>query len=158
MGSRFINARVESVHYKLSFSNAFRIRRCLVPANGWFEWQRTRLGKQPFFLALADGSPLSFAAPWDRWDKGSETHESFTIITTPASPGLADIHHRQPAIIERDRFDDWLDPMSSVPWLLQLGREPRAGPYERRAVSTRVNSVQNDDPGIPAPVSEERLM
>ena len=84
--------------------------------------------------------------------------ESFSIITTMASPTLADIHHRQPAIIDPDRFDDWLDPTSPVSRLLQLVREPRAGPYERRAVSTRVNSVQNDDPGIPAPVSEERLM
>ena len=72
--------------------------------------------------------------------------------------GLTDIHHCQPAIIDSDRFADWLDPTSPVPRLLQLVREPRAGPYERRAVSTRVNSVQNDDPGIPARVSEERLM
>ena len=149
--------RAETVHTKPSFGAKFRSRRCLVLANGWFEWQRTGHGKQPYFLALADGSPLSFAAPWDRWDKGSETHESFTIITTPASPGLADIHHRQPAIIEPDRFDEWLDPMSPVPRLLDLVREPRAGPYERRAVSTRVNSFRNDDPDILVPMPERGL-
>ncbi len=125
---------------------------------GRFTQKLTRRGKQPYFLVLADGSLLSFAALWERWDKGGEPLESVSIITTTASPTLADIHHRQPAIIDSDRFADWLDPTSPVPRLLQLVREPRAGPYERRAVSTRVNSVQNDDPGIPAPVSEERLM
>ena len=99
MGIRLINARSETVHHKPSFGAAFRSRRCLVPADGWFEWQRAGRGKQPYFLTLADGSPLSFAALWERWGKGSDSLESFTIITTAASPGLADIHHRQPAII-----------------------------------------------------------
>ena len=70
---------------------------------------------------------------------------------------LADIHHRQPAIIDSNRFDDWLDPTSPGPWLLELVREPRAGPYERRPVSTRVNSVQNDDPDILLAVPEKGL-
>ena len=148
MGARLINARAETVHAKPSFGTAFRSRRCLVPANGWFEWQRTGVGKQPYYLALADGSPLSFAALWERWGGGGEFMESFTIITTTAAPQLAGIHDRQPAIIDPDQFDDWLDPTSPVPWLLELVREPRAGPYERRPVSTRVNRVQNDDPGI----------
>ena len=83
--------------------------------------------------------------------------ESFTIITTAASTALADIHHRQTAIIYPDRFDDWLDPTSPVPRLLELVREPRAGPYERRAVSTRVNSVQNDDPDSLVAMSRQAL-
>ena len=97
--------------------------------------------------------PLSIAALWERWNKGGEPLESFTIITTAASPGLADIHDRQPAIIDPDRFDDWLDPMSPAPRLLDLVREPYGGPYERRAVSTRVNSVRNGDPDILVPMS-----
>ena len=129
-----------------------------MPANGWFEWQRTGRGKQPFFLALEDGPPLSFAAVWERWTKGGESLESFTIVTKAASPELADIHHRQPAIIDSDGFDDWLDPVSPLPQLLELVRGPNAGPYERRPVSTRVNRVQNDDPGILDPVSEKRLI
>ncbi len=83
--------------------------------------------------------------------------ESFAIITTAASPALADIHHRQPAIIDADRFEEWFDPTSSVPRLLKLVREPRAGPYERHAVSTRVNSVRNDDPDILVPMTESGL-
>ena len=157
MGTRLINARVETVHTNPSFGAVFRSRRCLVPANGWFEWQRTGHGKQPFFLALEDGSPLSFAALWEHWDNDGGALESFTIITTAASPALADIHHRQPAIIDSDRFDDWLDPASPLLRLLELVREPRAGPYERRAVSPRVNSVQNDDPDILVAMSRQAL-
>ena len=154
MGTRLINAKSETVHVKPSFGSAFRSRRCLVPANGWFEWQQTGHGKQPYFLAHADGSPLSFAALWERWNKGDDSIESFAIITTGACPALADIHHRQPAIIDPDRFDGWLDPTSSVPWLLELVRKPTADPYKRRAVSTRVNSVRNDDPDILVSMSE----
>ena len=152
-GVRLINARAETVYTKPSYGTAFLSRRCLVPANGWFEWQRTGHGKQPYFLTLADGSPLSFAALRERWDKGGDPLESFTIITTAAAPGLADIHHRQPAIIDAELFDDWLDPTSPVGRLLELVRELRAGPYERRTVSSRVNSVRNDDPDILVPMS-----
>ncbi len=154
MGTRLINARAETVHTKPSYGDAFRSRRCLVPANGWFEWQATGRGKQPYFLVLADGSPLSFAALWERWDKDEKSLESFTIITTAASPHLADIRHRQPAIVHPGRSAEWLDLTSPAPRLLDLVRESHGGPYERRAVSTRVNSVRHDDPGILAPRSE----
>ena len=98
-GSRLINARAESVHFKPSFRAAFRRRRCLLPVNGWFEWQQSGRRKQPYFLTLNNGSPLSLAALWERWEKGSGPLETFTIITTVASPSLEDLHHRQPAII-----------------------------------------------------------
>ena len=156
IGSRLINARSESVHFKPSFSAAFRSRRCLVPANGWFEWKRAGPSRQPWFVALARGSPLSLAALWECWDKSGEPVESFTIITTAASPALADIHERQPAVIPPGRFTQWLDPASPLPQLLDLVREPCAGPFEPRAVSTRVNRVANDDPGILVPLSKNR--
>ena len=157
IGARLINARAETVHAKPSFSAAFRSRRCLVPANGWFEWQRTGNARQPCFLALADGSPLSFAALWERWDQGETCLESFTIITTAACPELADIHPRQPVVLVPARVADWLDPSSPAPHLLDLVREPHTGPYERRTVSTRVNSVANDDPDILTPAAGEGL-
>ena len=150
--SRLINARSETVHQKPSFRAAFRSRRCLVPADGWFEWKRAGGVKQPYHLSLADRSPLSFAGLWERWEKGGEVLESFTIITTNASPGLAHIHHRQPAIIDPSQFDDWLDPASSTPRLLELARRSHAGPFQQRPVSTRVNSVRNDDPDLLAPL------
>ena len=153
IAARLINARAETVQNKPSYGAAFRSRRCLVPANGWFEWQRTGHGKQPYFLGLPDGLPVSFAALWESWGKKEDSLESFTIITTVASSELADIHGRQPAIVDSDRFADWLDPSSPPPRLLDLVREPHAGPYERYAVSTRVNSVGNDDPDILAPIS-----
>ena len=153
-GSRLINARAETVHYKPSFRAAFRLRRCLLPVDGWFEWQHRGRGKQPYYLTLADGSPLSFAALWERWDPGGAPLETFTIITTAASPGLKEIHHRQPAIIDPRWFTEWLDLRAPLPALLELVREPNDGPFERRAVSARVNSVRNDDPDILTPVPE----
>ena len=83
-GSRLINARAESVHYKPSFRSAFRLHRCLLPVDGWFEWQPSGRGKQPYYLTLKDGSPLSLAALWERWDPGGAPLETFTIITTGA--------------------------------------------------------------------------
>ena len=154
IGSRLINARSETVHSKPSFRAAFRSRRCLIPADGWFEWRQTGSGKQPYFLRLSDGSPLSFAALWERWDQDGMPLETFTIITTVASPELQDIHHRQPAIIEPRWFSDWLDPMTPHPALLEVVREPYCGPFEKRPVSTRVNSVRNDDPEILLPITE----
>ena len=157
IGFRLINARSETVHSKPSFASAFRSRRCLVPANGWFEWRKEGRNKQPYFLALADGSPLSFAGLWERWSSPADARETFTIVTTAASPGLADIHHRQPAIVDPARFGDWLDPTSSVSSLLDLVREPYAGPYEKRPVSTRVNNVRHNYPEILEPAPERRL-
>ena len=157
IAGRLVNARSETVHSKPSFRAAFRSRRCLIPADGWFEWQQTGSGKQPYFLTLADGSPLSFAALWERWDPGGGPLETFTIITTPASPELEDIHHRQPAIIEPRWFSEWLDTLAPLPALLEVVRQPYDGPFERRPVSSRVNRVRNDDPDILLPLPESGL-
>ena len=102
------------------------------------------------------GSSCSNAL-WECWDRGRESLESFTIITTAAFPGLADIHHRQPVIVDPDRVADWLDPASPMLRLFELLREPHAGPYERRSISARVNSVGNDDSDILTSVSEKGL-
>lgn len=156
MGARLINARAETVSDKPAYRAAFRTRRCLVPANGWFEWQRAGRGKQPWFVALADGSPVSFAALWERWDKAGDGLETFTIITTEACESLTDIHHRQPAIIPPGHVADWLDPASRPDQLLDLVREPCTGPFEKRPVSTRVNSVANNDVSILSPARLHR--
>ena len=148
IGSRMINARAETVRDKPAYRAAFRFRRCLVPANGWFEWQRSGRVKQPWYIALADGSPLSFAALWERWDRSGDGLETFTIITTEVCEGLTDIHHRQPAIVHPDRFGDWLDPASPSDHLLDMVRRPCTGPFEKRPVSTRVNNAINDDAAI----------
>ena len=151
-GARMINARAETVRDKPAYRAAFRARRCLVPASGWFEWQGARGAKQPWYIAPADGSPLSFAALWERWDRSGDGLETFTIITTEACESLADIHHRQPAIVHPDRFGDWLDPASPSEQLLDLVRKPCTGPFEKRSVGTRVNNAIHDDAAILDPV------
>lgn len=148
MGARLINARAETVSDKPAFRGAFRARRCLVPASGWFEWQGAGHGKQPWFIALENGAPLSFAALWERWEKGQDVLETFTIVTTAACEDLTGIHHRQPAIVPPDHFADWLDRDSRPELLLDLVREPCVGPFEKRPISTRVNRVANDDASI----------
>ena len=104
-----------------------------------------------------DGPPLSLAALWEHWDQVGDPLETLSIITTAASPGLVDIHHCQPAIIDPRWFTQWLDPLTPLPALLELARQPHDGPFERRAVSTRVNSVRNDDPDILTPAQASGL-
>ncbi len=166
IGARLINARAETVHQKPAFRSAFRSRRCLIPANGWFEWRRTGRtgrtgqsggGKQPFFLALEDGSPASFAALWEQWSRDGQHLETFTIVTTVASPALSDIHDRQPVVVDPDDYADWLGPDTPMETLREIIRTPHDGPYEIRPVSDRVNRVSNDTPDILAPLVKNTL-
>ncbi|MXY96426.1 MAG: SOS response-associated peptidase [Gemmatimonadetes bacterium] len=160
IGARMINARAETVQEKPAFRSAFRTRRCLIPANGWFEWKRTGPtggGKQPYFLALESGSPLSFAALWEQWGRGGEHLETFTIITTEASSALVDIHDRQPAVVDPDDYIDWLDPGTPAETLLEIIGTPHEGPYEIRPVSDQVNRVANDTPDILKPLEKQTL-
>ena len=157
IGARLINARAETVHEKPAFRSAFRARRCLIPSNGWFEWKRTGGGKQPYFLALESSAPVSFAALWEQWGRDGQHIESFTIITTEASPGLTDIHDRQPAVVDPDDFTDWLDPGTSQETLQEIIGPPYEGPYEIRPVSDMVNRVANDTPDILTPLVRNTL-
>lgn len=153
MGARLINARAETVHERPAFRAAFRRRRCLIPTDGWFEWRTESVGKQPWFITAADRTPVSFAGLWERWEKGDEPMETFTILTTAAAPALADIHHRQPSIIEADDFEEWLDPDAATERLLVLARRSTEGPFDRWPVSRRVNNARNDDPDLLAPLT-----
>ncbi len=157
IGARLINARAETVHEKPAFRSALRTRRCLIPSNGWFEWKRTGGGKQPYFLALESGAPVSFAALWEQWGRDGQHIESFTIITTEASPGLTDIHNRQPAVVDPDDFTDWLDPGTPQETLQEIIGPPCEGPYEIRPVSDMVNRVANDTPDILTPLVRNTL-
>lgn len=157
IGARLINARAETVHEKPAFRSAFRARRCLIPSNGWFEWKRTGGGKQPYFLALESSAPVSFAALWEQWGRDGQHIESFTIITTEASPGLTDIHDRQPAVVDPDDFTDWLDPGTPQETLKEIIGPPYEGPYEIRPVSDMVNRVANDTPDILTPLVRNTL-
>ena len=99
IGARMINARSETVAEKPSFRRAFKERRCLIPADGFYEWQRTSGGKQPYYLRTKSGRPFAFAGLWESWDgDGSEIH-SCTILTTDANDLVGEVHHRMPVIL-----------------------------------------------------------
>jgi putative SOS response-associated peptidase YedK len=158
IGARMINARAESVAEKPAFRAAFRQRRCLVMADGFYEWQKRDKGpKQPFRVTLADGGPFGFAGLWESWtDKGSgETVETCTIVTTDANELLAPIHDRMPVILVPGDVAAWLNTAAPPEAALALLRPCPAGVLVAYPVSTRVNKVANDDPGVIAPLQEE---
>ena len=111
IGNRMINARSETVTSRRAFRDSFRARRCLVPADGFFEWQpRSGAGKQPFHLTLADGAPFAFAGLYDFWRNAENDRlESFTILTTQPNGLVKPIHDRMPVILPRDSFAPWLE-------------------------------------------------
>jgi putative SOS response-associated peptidase YedK len=154
IGNRMINARGETVADKPAFRAAFRKRRCLVPADGFFEWQRSAAGKQPWFIRAADGEPLAFAGLWELWDaKGTEPPlASCTIITTRANEMMKPLHDRMPVVLAPSAREAWLDPASS-PAALQGLLEPAAeAALEAWPVSLRVNSPANEDASLVEPL------
>jgi putative SOS response-associated peptidase YedK len=152
MASRMINARGETAHEKPSFRAAFRYRRCLVIADGFFEWQAQDSGpKQPLFIHLADHRPFGMAGLYEHWtdpDTG-ELLTTCTIITTAANAFMTPIHQRMPVILPREHYAGWLDPRQTDAAAVRplLGQYP-AGQMAAFPVSRRVNSPANDDPGV----------
>lgn len=149
IGNRMINARAETVTEKPAFRTAWRRRRCLVPADGYYEWQKTGKGKQPFYIRLRDDSPFAMAGLWERWldPETDEPIESCTIITTDANELTRPIHDRMPVILNAADYDLWLDPQVPNPDpLRQLFRPFDSLAMRADPVSTLVNSPRNDDP------------
>ena len=150
IGSRMINARIESVTTKPSFKAAIRHRRCLIPANGFYEWKGQEGGKQPFFLTLPSGEPLAFAGLWEIWrnkDAASdqEPYLSCTIITSEAGESVKDIHDRMPLILAPDAYEEWLDPKKKEPAQLEkLLKSSSVTNLKRYPVSKLVNRVENN--------------
>jgi putative SOS response-associated peptidase YedK len=156
MGARLINARAETLSEKPSFRAAFKRRRCLVVADGFYEWQPRERGKQPFYIQLEDHQPFGFAGLWEHWQSpdGSEI-ESCTIITTEANDLMRPIHDRMPVILNRSNFDAWLDPsIQSGDQLYPLLRPYAAEAMQAYPVSTAVNSPRNDTAVCLEPVTE----
>ena len=146
IGNRLINARAETVAEKPSFRAAYRHRRCLVLADGFYEWKLESGVKTPYFISLADGAPFAFAGLWENWqDKHSgESIQSTALITTAANEFMAAVHHRMPVILQPDTADRWLggdnallDEVTSDAPALQAWR-----------VDRRVNNARNDDAGL----------
>jgi putative SOS response-associated peptidase YedK len=152
IGNRLINARRESVARTAAFREAYQRRRCLVPADGFFEWQKDGKARQPLLVRRKDHAPFAFAGLWERWPQpGGAVLRSCTIITCPANELVAPVHDRMPVILAPDDYARWLDPSQAD------GRE-LLNPYpaaelEMLAVSSRVNSPQYDDPECIAPLA-----
>ncbi len=148
-----INARAETIHTKPSFRNAFFRRRCLIPANGWFEWTNQPEGKQPWWISLRSGKPFSFGAIWETPGEGSEQCK-FSIVTQSATGELRNVHHRQPAIIPQADYGVWLSTDQDPERLVEIANKSLAGPFEARRVGKAVNSTRNDAPEILEPLPE----
>lgn len=146
IGYRLINARAETVAEKPSFRAAFKRRRCLVPASGYYEWKKLDgKNKQPFHIRLPNDELMAFAGLWERWEKGDEPVESFTIVTTSAAPELADLHDRMPVVLPPEVYAVWLDP-DVDPATEQELLVPFEGGIESYAVNPVVGNVKNDVP------------
>jgi putative SOS response-associated peptidase YedK len=148
MGGRMINARAESLADKSAFRRAFQKRRCLVPADGYFEWQRVGKQKQPYFIHRNDDRPFAFAGLWEVWHGTQPALRSYTIVTTDSNELTHHLHERMPVILHAEDYDRWLDPQNQDIESLQQLLVPWHEPDLRvDAVGTHVNHVKNDDPG-----------
>ena len=143
-GKGFINARAETLEEKPSFSESFRWRRCLIPADGFFEWKRTGREKRPYYFQLIDEGSIIFAGIWDTWRTRTETITSCAIITTPANELVAELHDRMPAILPLDVQETWLDRRTSRADLRRMLRPHPASEMKRHPVSHSVNSPEID--------------
>jgi putative SOS response-associated peptidase YedK len=153
IGNKMINARAETIAEKPSFREAFRNHRCLVLADGFYEWQKTANGKQPYYIRMEDDSPFPFAGLWESWKSGSEVR-STTIITTDANDVVAPIHNRMPVILHPEDYELWLDPdFDEKEPLTTLLKPYLAEAMEAYPVSRRVNSPSNNEPSIIASVA-----
>ena len=158
IGSRMINARAETLADKPAFRAAFRKRRCLLVADGFYEWRKRAEGpKQPYRIALEDGGPFAFAGLWERWRNPQDGAwvETCTIVTTDANQLLRPIHHRMPVILDPADYAAWLDPATASGAAQKL-----LGPYAGTGlmaypISLRVNKVANDDPSVIVPLADD---
>ncbi len=149
IGYRLINARAETVADKPSFRSAFKRSRCLVVADGFYEWKKgaDAKTKQPFYIRLKKDRPFAFAGLTEHWSRNGETIESCTLITTDPNELMAEIHDRMPAILPSDDYDLWLDPeFEGKEKLLSLLRPYAADEMTAYSISTLVNSPKNDVP------------
>jgi putative SOS response-associated peptidase YedK len=158
-GPPLINARAETVAEKPSFRDSYRERRCLIVADGFYEWQASGTRKQAYWIGLEDGRPFGFAGLWDRWsapDGGSL--ESCVILTAGANDALRPLHDRMPVIVEPENYDLWLDP-DTIPWELEPLLRPHPEDDMRfHPVSTRVNYVSHDDRACMEPLASQTEM
>jgi putative SOS response-associated peptidase YedK len=153
IGNKMINARAETVAEKPSFRRAFKVRRCLILADGFYEWKKTDGGKQPYHVKMEDGSLFAFAGLWETWQNGEEIR-SCTIITTDANDLMSEIHHRMPVILHPEDYAMWLDhDFEEKEVLTTLLKPYPADVMEAYPVSRRVNKPSNNEPSVLEPAN-----
>jgi putative SOS response-associated peptidase YedK len=154
-----INARAETVLEKPAFKNAMRRRRCLIPADGYYEWQSSGKTKRPYFIYPRDRQPIGFAGLMETWlGPNGEELDTVAIVTTAASAELAALHHRVPVTIAPGGFNRWLDCNDvDAEEATTLLTPPGEGIFAWHAVSIRVNHAANDDPQLILPISEAEI-
>jgi putative SOS response-associated peptidase YedK len=168
-GARMINARAESAGTKPAFRKALSSRRCLIPADGWFEWQRGPEHKQPYYTHYTDGSSLALAGLWEYWKPKDDPDDQYpdglvtaAILTTAAQGVLAQVHDRMPLVLAPDAWDTWLDPdlgkdADPIAGLLAPPAPELIARLELRAISAAVNSVRNNGPELLTELAAEEV-
>jgi len=159
IGSRLINARAETVAEKPAYRAAFRRRRCLVPADGFYEWQRRGGKKQPYFIHMRDDGAFAFAGLWESWQGPDHSHiESFTVLTTEPNDVVRPIHNRMPVILDESDYGLWLDPAVEEPRVLAPLLKPyQADSMECYAVGLEVNNPRHEDASCVEPIGRRAL-
>jgi putative SOS response-associated peptidase YedK len=153
IGNRMINARAETVAEKPAFRAAFRHRRCLVPADGYYEWQSRDGRKQPYLITRADGRCVALAGLWEHWQRNGNELETMSLLTCGANHALSAIHDRMPVTIAPQDYATWLALDTPVTVLKALLKPADDDAFVARAVSTRVNSPRHDDAECIAPLT-----
>jgi putative SOS response-associated peptidase YedK len=153
-GARMINARAETIETTRAYARPFAMRRCLVPATGWYEFTplADRRGKQPYFMTPRDGGPVAFGGIWSVWGDAEDRLLTCSIVTTAAVGELTAVHDRMPLILDRDRWEAWLTAVTGLSDLLAPPTAAAVAALEIRAVGTAVGDVRNDGPGLVEPV------
>jgi putative SOS response-associated peptidase YedK len=149
IGARCINARADTVAEKPAFRAAFRMRRCLVPADGFFEWRAEDGANQPYRIVLHGGAAFAFAGLWEQWSDRGEAVESFTIVTTEANDALQPLHHRMPVVLAPEDYASWLS--GTLAEAQQLLRPSPSAGFAFLPADPHVNNARNDDPRCVAP-------
>jgi len=158
IGNRMINARAEGLASKPAFRSAYRKHRCLIVADGFYEWAKVpgEVRKRPYWIHRKDGRPFALAGLWERWDGGEEPLATCTVVTTEPVDLVRPIHDRMPLVLSRGDRNRWLDPDADPVMLKEITRMPDDESLEARPVSTAVNAPAIDGPECIEPLASDR--
>ncbi len=143
---KIINARSETAAEKPAFRDALQHRRCLIPADAFYEWHGTRTPKQPYLIYAEDRSPLVFAGLWERWERESQPLETFTVLTTAADEAISWLHPRMPIVLAAAAREEWV--LGDSKDAVDLLKQPAPVPWTWHTVSPKVNAVRNESPAM----------